>query len=62
MLGEVFDAKGFLFLLVPGDVASDVQAQFVIISAYSVQNVAVSTIFVVSVCKIHQNKGLETSF
>ena len=43
------------------DVASDYQAQFVMFNVHSVQNVAVSTFCVVVVCKIHRNKGIETS-
>ena len=40
---------------------SDNQAQFVIYNVHSVQTAAVSTFCVVVVCKIHQNKGIETS-
>ena len=44
------------------DVASDNQAQFVFFNVHSVQNDAVSTFCVVVVCKIPENKGIETNF
>ena len=44
------------------DVASAVQAQFAIFSLSWCENVAMSTFFAVAVCKIHQNKDLDTSF